>query len=157
MQLWEERKLCLFTNWMLFVVWMLAIPYGGSTSVPPQAQFYASTGIAGFALVVNQASLEVVFSKKATEYADVVGDNMGKLLGIYFMAAAGEWRGDRCGWPQYLVRCCADSGLPHTEAEAAFQMAHVWQPINSLAFLPPPPSHPPHAPPAMQRGGSLGR
>ena len=42
------------------------------------------------AVVVNQASIETVFSKKLSQYADVVGDNVGKLMGAYFMAVSGE-------------------------------------------------------------------
>ena len=42
------------------------------------------------AVVLNQASIETVFSKKLSQYADVVGDNVGKLMGAYFMAVSGE-------------------------------------------------------------------
>lgn len=33
------------------------------------------------AVVINQASVETFFSKKLTQYADVVGDNIGKWMG----------------------------------------------------------------------------
>ncbi|KAL4448828.1 hypothetical protein ABPG77_007545 [Micractinium sp. CCAP 211/92] len=88
-QYWEERKLSLLTNWLLFITWMLVIPYGGATWVPPPALYYVATALAGFVVVINQTSIETVFSKKLTQYADVVGDSVGKHMGAYFMAASG--------------------------------------------------------------------
>jgi hypothetical protein len=41
------------------------------------------------AVVVNQASLETVYSKKVTQYADVVGPRIGRYMGAFFMAASG--------------------------------------------------------------------
>jgi hypothetical protein len=41
-------------------------------------------------VVLNQASIETVFSKKLSQYGDVVGDHVGKLMGVYFMAVSGE-------------------------------------------------------------------
>lgn len=91
---WEERKLCLLSNLLLLVTWLLVIPYGGSTSIPSDVLFYASTAIAGFTVVINQASLETVYSKKVTQYADVVGGKIGRYMGAYFMASsAGRFAG----------------------------------------------------------------
>lgn len=45
------------------------------------------------AVVINQTSIETVFSKKLTQFADVVGDSVGKHMGAYFMAASGEGGG----------------------------------------------------------------
>jgi hypothetical protein len=91
---WEERKIVLLSNWLQLLYWLLVIPYQGKTWVPPEGLFYAATVLAGFTVVINQASIETFFSKKLTQYADVVGDNIGKWMGAYFMcASAGRFAG----------------------------------------------------------------
>ncbi|KAI7837448.1 hypothetical protein COHA_008706 [Chlorella ohadii] len=87
---WEERKIVLLSNWLQLLYWLLVIPYQGATWVPPDGLFYAATALAGFTVVINQASIETFFSKKLTQYADVVGDHVGKWMGAYFMCASGD-------------------------------------------------------------------
>lgn len=93
--LFNERVLSLISSWLMFIVVMLFIPYHGSTDVPPEAIFYAGSGLMGAAIVIGSAAVETLFSKKITQYLDVVGnENVGRWLGIYYMAtAAGRFAG----------------------------------------------------------------
>ena len=43
------QVLVLASSWLIFVVWMLTIPYKGKQWVPPPALYYAASGIMGFA------------------------------------------------------------------------------------------------------------
>ena len=43
--------------------------------------------------MINQASLETIFSKKVTQYGDVAGGSVGRWMGAYFCAASGGWVG----------------------------------------------------------------
>lgn len=90
----NERVLTLAGAWGMFVVLMLVIPYHGSTAVPSEVTFYASSGIFGATVVIGSSAIETVFSKKVTQYQDVAGKNIGKLLGAFYMAtAAGRFAG----------------------------------------------------------------
>lgn len=88
-KIFDERIIVIVSSWLMMVVYLLVIPYGGATSVPPDGTFYASTAIFGIAIVLFFPSLEAFFSKKISQYQDVVGENIGKLLGIYYMAVSG--------------------------------------------------------------------
>lgn len=88
-RIFDERIVVIVSSWLMMVVYLLVIPYGGATSVPPAGTFYASTAIFGIAVVLFFPSLEAFFSKKITQYQDVVGENIGKLLGVYYMAVSG--------------------------------------------------------------------
>lgn len=86
----NERFVVILAIWTGFVSIMLIIPYQGATYVPPEALYYASTGTFGYSLALFSSSSETVFSKKLTQYIDVAGSgNVGKYLGIFYMAGAG--------------------------------------------------------------------
>jgi len=93
-KVFDERIISMVSNWLLVIVYLLVIPYDGSASVPAEATFYASTAIFGMAAVLGSPALEAVFSKKITQYQDVVGENIAKLLGIFYMfQSAGRFAG----------------------------------------------------------------
>ncbi|PSC76881.1 major facilitator superfamily domain-containing 8-like [Micractinium conductrix] len=124
----EERKLVMLSNWLVLLTWVLVIPYGGETWVPPVALFYAATGLAGFAVVINQASLETIFSKKVTQYGDVAGGSVGRWMGAYFCAAsAGRFAGPlvvaavtRIATPSGVTGYCSE---PVTAADGSLMCA----------------------------------
>lgn len=93
--LFNERVLTVAAAWAMFIVNMLFIPWGGSTQIPQEAIYYAGSGIMGGAVVISSASIETVFSKKITQYLDVVGhDQVARWLGFFYMAtAAGRFVG----------------------------------------------------------------
>jgi MFS family permease len=92
--IFDERIISIVSSWLLVVVYLLVIPYDGSTTIPPEATFYAATVLFGIATVLVSPALESVFSKKITQYQDVVGDNIAKLLGIFYMfQSAGRFAG----------------------------------------------------------------
>lgn len=62
--------------------------------MPPEATFYASTVIFGLEVVMFNPAVETIFSKKITQYQDVVGENVAKILGVFYMFhAAGRFAG----------------------------------------------------------------
>ena len=84
-KVFNERVMVIFSSWILFVVYMLVIPFGGSTEILAEARFYASSALFGLAVVIGAPAVEAVFSKKITQFQDVVGENIAKLLGIFYM------------------------------------------------------------------------
>jgi hypothetical protein len=93
--LFSERFLSLLSAWTVFVVMMLIIPWYGPEEVPSHATFYAATGLFGAAVVWGGSGIETVFSKKASQYVDIVGrENVSKTLGWYYMVtSAGRFAG----------------------------------------------------------------
>lgn len=66
----------------------------GADWVPPPALFYVGSALLGSTFSVGLATMETFISKKVTQYADVVGDNVGKLMGVFYMAlSAGRFAG----------------------------------------------------------------
>ena len=93
-KIFDERILTIATSWVQIAIYLLIIPYDGSASVPPEATFYASTVLFGLEVVMFNPAVETVFSKKATQYQDVVGENVAKTLGVFYMVhAAGRFAG----------------------------------------------------------------
>ena len=93
-KVFDERLISIAASILLIPVYMLVIPYGGEASVPAPATYYASTALFGVSVVMGSPALETVFSKKITQYRDVVGENISKLLGLYFMSvSAGRFGG----------------------------------------------------------------
>ncbi|KAL4528757.1 hypothetical protein Ndes2437A_g03301 [Nannochloris sp. 'desiccata'] len=93
--LFSERFLSILSVWTMFTVMMLIIPWYGPEEIPSHATFYAATGIFGATVVWAGSAIETVFSKKVTQYVDVVGrENVAKRLGWYYMVtAAGRFAG----------------------------------------------------------------
>ncbi|GAB4814373.1 hypothetical protein N2152v2_001419 [Parachlorella kessleri] len=90
----DERVLVLVSAWLIFVVWMLTIPYKGKDWVPPPALYYAASGIMGFAGVISLTTMETWMSKKVTQYQDVVQDRVSSWLSAFYMAqSAGRFAG----------------------------------------------------------------
>ena len=56
----NERILSCFANLLMFVVYMLVIPYHGESDVPPDAIFYAASGLAGASIVLGSSASETV-------------------------------------------------------------------------------------------------
>ncbi len=93
-KVFDERIITVATSWLQIAIYLLIIPYDGSTSVPPEATFYASTVIFGLEVVMFNPAVETIFSKKITQYQDVVGENVAKILGVFYMFhAAGRFAG----------------------------------------------------------------
>ena len=146
-RIFDERYVTMATSWLFMGAVLLVIPYGGATSVPKEATFYASTvricicicifarvcvvirefegfrsiragalvhsdplsrlthahslcasffrqAMFGLGVVMFGPSVEIVLSKKITQYQDVVGDNIAKILGLFYMAhASGRFAG----------------------------------------------------------------
>lgn len=93
-QHYNERILTLAMSWVMFVSWLMAIPYKGQEWVPPPALYYTFTALMGITSVVGFTAMETTYSKKVTQYADVVGRNVGWWLGLYFMStSAGRFAG----------------------------------------------------------------
>lgn len=93
-KIFDERILTVVTSWIQIVMYMLIIPYDGSNSTPQEATFYASTVLFGLEVVFFNPAVETVFSKKITQYQDVVGENVAKILGVFYMFhAAGRFAG----------------------------------------------------------------
>ena len=93
-KVFDERILTIATSWIQIAIYLLIIPYDGSTSVPAEATFYASTVIFGLEVVIFNPAVETVFSKKISQYQDVVGENVAKILGLFYMFhAAGRFAG----------------------------------------------------------------
>ncbi|GAB4814374.1 hypothetical protein N2152v2_001420 [Parachlorella kessleri] len=84
----DERPLTLVGNWGIFASWMMTIPYKGKEWVPPPALFYAASGVMGFSVVLSLTTMETFFSKKVTQYRDVVKDRVSSWLGVYYMVTA---------------------------------------------------------------------
>ncbi|KFM25049.1 Major facilitator superfamily domain-containing protein 8 [Auxenochlorella protothecoides] len=93
-QLFNERTLLLVTGWGLVVGFLLLIPYKGSDWVPPPALFYVGTAFLGASYTLSMTCMETFLSKKVTQFADVVGNNIGKYLSLFYMAiSAGRFAG----------------------------------------------------------------
>jgi MFS family permease len=93
-KIFDERFITVFSSWLFVAVILLIIPYDGSTSVPTEATFYASTALFGVSVVMFGPAVETIFSKKITQYQDVVGENIAKILGTFYMFhAAGRFVG----------------------------------------------------------------
>lgn len=93
-KVFDERILTVATSWVQIAMYLLIIPYDGSTSVPPEATFYASTVLFGVEVVMFNPAVETVFSKKISQYQDEVGENVAKVLGLFYMFhAAGRFAG----------------------------------------------------------------
>lgn len=93
-KVFDERILTVATSWVQIAMYLLIIPYEGSISVPPEATFYASTVLFGMEVVMFNPAVETVFSKKISQYQDVVGENVAKILGLFYMFhAAGRFAG----------------------------------------------------------------
>ena len=88
-KVFHEQAVSAYALWLLVACLLLVIPYDGSTSVPKEATFYASAVLFGLSAVLSAPSFEAFFSKKITQYGDVIGDNIAKYLGIFYMAMAG--------------------------------------------------------------------
>jgi hypothetical protein len=100
--LFSERFLSMLSVWTMFTVLMLIIPWHGAEEIPSHATFYAATGIFGATVVWAGSAIETVFSKKVTQYVDIVGrDNVSKMLSTFYMTTAGG----RFAGP--LVACAA--------------------------------------------------
>lgn len=84
-KIFNERVMVIVSAWIFFVVYMLVIPFGGSTEILADGRFYASSGLFGLGVVLGAPAVEAVFSKKITQFQDVVGENIAKLLGIFYM------------------------------------------------------------------------
>ena len=93
-KVFDERYVTMVMSWLFVGAVLLVIPYGGATSVPHEATFYASTAMFGFSVVMFGSSAEIVLSKKITQYQDVIGDHIAKILGFFYMAhASGRFAG----------------------------------------------------------------
>ena len=93
-RIFDERYVAMATSWLFMGAVLLVVPYGGATSVPVEATFYASTAMFGLGVVMFGPSVEIILSKKVTQYQDVVGDNIAKILGVFYMAhASGRFAG----------------------------------------------------------------
>lgn len=58
--LFNERLLTCLASILMFVVYMLVIPYHGEEDTPPHAIFYAASALAGSSIVLSSSSLETV-------------------------------------------------------------------------------------------------
>ena len=93
-KIFDERILTIATSWIQIAIYLLIIPYDGSTSIPAESTFYASTAIFGLSVVMFGPAVETIFSKKISQYQDVVGENVAKILGLFYMFhAAGRFAG----------------------------------------------------------------
>ena len=79
----------------MFTVMMLIIPWHGAEEIPSHATYYAATGLFGATVVWAGSAIETVFSKKVTQYVDIVGrDHISKMLSTFYMVtAAGRFAG----------------------------------------------------------------
>ncbi len=100
--LFSERFLSILSVWTMFIVNMLIIPWYGPEEIPSHATFYAATGLFGATIVWAGSAIETVYSKKVSQYVDVVGrKNVSKMLGWFYMVCSGG----RFAGP--LVACAA--------------------------------------------------
>eukprot|EP00887_Chlorella_sp_A99_P004878 scaffold4.g4878.t1 len=109
MSAYSNLILTLAMSWVMFVSWLMAIPYKGQEWVPPPALYYTFTALMGITSVVGFTAMETTYSKKVTQYADVVGRNVGWWLGLYFMStSAGRFAATQTARPgdEYYIMGC---------------------------------------------------
>ena len=88
--LFSERFLSMLSVWTMFTVIMLIIPWYGPEEVPSHVTYYAASGIFGATVVWAGSAIETVYSKKVTQYVDIVGrNNLSKMLGWFYMVCSG--------------------------------------------------------------------
>ena len=93
-RVFDERYVTIATSLIFVGAVLLVVPYDGATSIPAEATFYASTAMFGLGVVMFGPSTEIILSKKITQYQDVVGEHIAKVLGVYYMAhASGRFAG----------------------------------------------------------------
>jgi len=116
--IFDERVLSALSAWIMFIALMLVIPWHGATSVSSEVTFYASSGLFGASVVIASSSVETFFSKKITQYHDITGGHVGKLLGAFYMASSlGRFAGPlvagavtQIATPQGVVFFCPGGG-----------------------------------------------
>lgn len=92
--IFNERVIVVVGNACLVVAFLLLVPYKGADWVPPPALFYTGSAFLGAGFTTSMACIETFLSKKVTQYADVVGDNVGKYMSILYTAlSAGRFAG----------------------------------------------------------------
>jgi hypothetical protein len=110
----------------MLLAFLLVLPYS-QAAVDDVRLFWAATALMGAATVAGGRALEVVASKKASQYADLVGQHAALALGAFFAAGgAGRFIGPlvagyvmRISLPNGAVEYCPFGAVEGADGEAA--------------------------------------